>query len=63
MPYEIPFTFLGHQDLKSDNWNRNFISLEGEFAIDRLAFGVGSSNPALGDEVKVKFSTELDRKG
>ena len=62
LPFEIPFTFLGHQEMKNGNWERNFISLEGDIVIDRLAFGVGSESPALGDEVTVKFSTELDKK-
>ncbi len=62
VPFEIPVKFIGHEEVQHNDWNRNFVSLEGEFTIDRVAFGVGEESAALGNDVTVKFSTEMDMK-
>ncbi len=61
LPFEIPVKFIGHQAFNKDGWSRNFISIEGEFTFDRVKFGVGDASPALGDNVTVNFSAELDK--
>jgi K(+)-stimulated pyrophosphate-energized sodium pump len=55
----IPFNFLGEAKREGEP---SIYTFEGEITINRVDYTVGSSNPALSNDVKITFSIESEKK-
>jgi K(+)-stimulated pyrophosphate-energized sodium pump len=57
-PYEVRFNYIGR--MKNDD--TYVYTFDGDASVNRADFGIGSTNPALGDFVNITFSCELNPK-
>jgi K(+)-stimulated pyrophosphate-energized sodium pump len=63
LPYTLPFTFIGKTKQPWENGDTiEVYSFVGDLMIKRSEFGIGEAGAALGDEVKIEFTTDFYKK-
>jgi K(+)-stimulated pyrophosphate-energized sodium pump len=64
LPYTLPFNFIGKtkQPMEKPGDSLEVYSFIGDIKIKRTEFGIGEAVSALGDEVKIEFTTDFYKK-